>query len=149
MAAPDEPPSSNPDKSGNFVDLILHETQYLYSTTLLVTFIVGAAWYSVYNAKKNGEFSQQTTVKGPGGKPLPITKRKPKDEAERKIGPKFGSAAKNTFRYLAAVVFISYVATGSSMFIHAFYHENPAKWSRQGLPWAGEYSLVRIVCQTQ
>lgn len=151
MAASDEPPSFSSSSHGRnstqkplpLVDAILHETQYLYSLVLLVVFISCAAWYSIYNAKKNGELGQQPNLKGPGGKPLPTTKRKIKEDAERKIGPKFGPVAKNVFRYLATVVFLCYVATGASMFIHAFWHEDPNKWSREGLPWAGEYSLVR------
>lgn len=123
------------------VDLVLRETQYLYALVLLVAFISCAAWYSVYNSKK-AEDHAQPVIKGPGGKPLPITKRKKRDDGERKLGPCFGRVAKNVFRYLASVVFLAYVASGVSMFIHAFYHENPYKWSKQGLPWAGEWSVV-------
>lgn len=143
-AADDPPPGQHPPRTPSFVDHVLQDTQYCYSLVLLTTFIVGAAWYSVFNAKKNGEFSKPSTVKGPGGKPLPVTKRKPKVEAERKIGPKFGPAAKNAFRYLASMVFLSYVATASALFVHAFYHEDPVKWSREGLPYAGEYTVVSI-----
>ncbi|PHH69863.1 hypothetical protein CDD82_7468 [Ophiocordyceps australis] len=124
------------------VDTILHETQYLYALILLFTFVTCAAWYSIYNSKRDEQPSQQT-IKGPGGKPLPITKRKIRDDGERKMGPRFGRVAKYFFRYLAAVIFLSYVASTTSMFIHAFWHEDPYKWSKQGLPWAGEWSVVR------
>ncbi|KAJ6781906.1 hypothetical protein PWT90_10905 [Aphanocladium album] len=125
-------------------DLILRETQYLYSFILLLSFISCVAWYSIYNAKRQ-ENIVQSQVKGPGGKPLPVTKRKTKDDGERKLGPHFGSAAKNVFRYLSAVIFLSYVATGASMFDHAFYHDNPYKWSKEGLPWAGEWTIVHVL----
>ncbi|KAG5963934.1 hypothetical protein E4U57_005802 [Claviceps arundinis] len=125
-------------------DALRRQTQYLYALILLFAFVSGAAWYSVYNAKKE-EVVVQTTVKGPGGKPLPITKRKKRDDGERKLGPRFGPTAKNVFRYLAAVLFLSYVGTGVSMFIHAFWHENPYKWSKEGLPWAGEGSVVHVI----
>jgi hypothetical protein len=111
---------------------------------LLVAFVTGAAWYSVYNSKKEEDLVQ-STVKGPGGKPLPSTKRKKRDDGERKLGPRFGPAAKNVFRYLAAILFLSYVATGLCMFVHAFWHENPYKWSKEGLPWAGEWSVVCLI----
>ncbi|POR36071.1 Heavy metal tolerance protein [Tolypocladium paradoxum] len=151
MVADDEkPPPQRPgsdDGRPSPVELILRETQYLYALVLLVTFVCGAAWYSVYNAKKE-EDHVQPLVKGPGGKPLPITKRKKRNDGERKIGPRFGCVAKNVFRYLAAAVFLTYVASGVSMFIHAFYHENPYEWSKEGLPWAGEWSVVHVTGST-
>lgn len=125
-------------------DLILRETQYLYSFTLLIAFVSCVAWYSIYNAKKQ-ESIVQSQVKGPGGKPLPVTKKRAKDDGERKLGPHFGPTAKNVFRYLAGVVFLSYVATGASMFDHAFYHDNPFKWSKDGLAWAGEWTVVHVL----
>ncbi|KAH0594890.1 hypothetical protein MHUMG1_07187 [Metarhizium humberi] len=132
---------------GNLTDDILRCTQFLYSLVLLIAFITGAAWYSVYNSKKDEDLVQPT-VKGPGGKPLPSTKRKKRDDGERKLGPRFGPAAKNVFRYLSAIVFLSYIGTGVSMFIHAFWHENPYKWSKEGLPWAGEWSVVHVTGST-
>lgn len=128
-------------RDSNLVDEILRRTQYLYALVLLLTFVSFVAWYSVYNAKKDDDIIQ-SHLKGPGGKPLPITKRKKRDNGERKLGPHFGLAAKNVFRYLAAIVFLSYVGTGISMFVHAFKYENPEQWSREGLPWAGEWSVV-------
>lgn len=134
-----DPLSSPTDESA--VDAILRQTQYLYALVLLVTFVSLAAWYSVFNAKKE-EDVVHSTIKGPGGKPLPITKRKKRNDGERKIGPHFGRAAKNVFRYLAAIVFLAYVASGVVMFIRAFWHEDPFKWSTDGLPWAGEWTVV-------
>ncbi|KAL7799969.1 hypothetical protein V8C37DRAFT_407077 [Trichoderma ceciliae] len=140
-------PTDRGPKNLTLADVVLRETQYLYSLILLVAFISLAAWYSVFNAKKE-EDAVQPKVKGPGGKPLPITKRKKRSDGERKIGPRFGPVAKNVFRYLAAVVFLSYVASGASIFVHAFWHENPYKWSKQGLPWAGEWTVVHVVGAT-
>ncbi|KYK61427.1 heavy metal tolerance protein precursor [Drechmeria coniospora] len=147
MAADDDIPppdrrGTHGDRSGT-VDLILRETQYLYALILLISFVTGAAFYSVYNAKKQ-EDAVKPLVKGPGGKPLPITKRKKRDDGERKIGPRFGKAAKNAFRYLASVVCLTYIASGAFMFNHAFYHEDPYRWSKEGLPWAGEWSVVHV-----
>ncbi|KAG5946980.1 hypothetical protein E4U53_006494 [Claviceps sorghi] len=143
---PPDPRDPGPaiDVFNNSGDVILRQTQYLYALVLLFAFVTGAAWYSVYNAKKEEDIVQ-TTIKGPGGKPLPITKRKRRSDGERKLGPRFGPTAKNVFRYLAAVLFLSYVGTGVSMFIHAFWHEDPYKWSKQGLPWAGEGSVVHVI----
>ncbi|KAF5017807.1 hypothetical protein F66182_10237 [Fusarium sp. NRRL 66182] len=125
-------------------DYILRKTQYLYALILLTAFISGAAWYSVVNSKKQEDLVQPT-VKGPGGKPLPITKKKhSRADGDRKIGPGFGRTAKNVFRYLAFVVFLSYVGSAGFMFNHAFWHEDPYRWSREGLPWAGEWSVVHV-----
>jgi hypothetical protein len=124
-------------------DYILRKTQYLYALILLTAFISGAAWYSVVNSKKQ-EDQVQSTIKGPGGKPLPITKKKrSRADGDRKIGPGFGRTAKNVFRYLAFIVFMTYVASAGFMFYHAFWFEDPYHWSNEGLPWAGEWSVVR------
>lgn len=151
MAAPDQTSPHSPrvhpdhdrghDHNLSVADLILHQVSYLYAIVLLVTFVGCAAWYSIVNAKKEEDIVLPT-VKGPGGKPLPSTKRKKRTDGERKIGPRFGRTAKNVFRCIAAVVFLSYVASGTLMFVHAFWHEDPYKWSKEGLAWAGEWSLV-------
>ncbi|OAA38911.1 heavy metal tolerance protein precursor [Cordyceps fumosorosea ARSEF 2679] len=125
-------------------DLILRETQYLYSLILLFALLSCVAWYSVDHAKKQ-ESIVQSHVEGPGGKHLPVTKTKTNGDGERKLGPHFGPAATNVFRYLAAVIFISYVATGAFMFNHAFYHDKPCKWSKDGLSWAGEWTVVHVL----
>lgn len=147
MAAPDDMPTAQPgsDRDGlSLADEILRHTQYLYALVLLIAFVSCAAWYSVVNAKKEEDLVQPK-VKGPGGKPLPLTKKKRAlADGSRKIGPGFGRTAKNVFRYLAAVVFLSYVASASLMFNHAFWHEDPYRWSKEGLPWAGEWSVVHV-----
>lgn len=132
---------NSPDADLPLVDRILRQTQYLYALVLLLSFLTIAAWYSVYNVKKTNP-TEEATMKGPGGKPLPITKKKPKDEQQRKLGPHFGGIAKNIFRSLASVVFLCYVSSGIAMFRHAFLFDNPYRWSRDGLAWAGEWTLV-------
>lgn len=127
----------------SFSEYLLRKTQYLYALILLVTFLAGAAWYSVFNAKKE-EDVVVSKVKGPGGKPLPITRHKKRNDGERKIGPHFGPAGKNAFRTIVAALVLSYVTTGAFMVNHAFWHENPYEWSRKGLPWAGEWTVVHV-----
>ncbi|KAH7326423.1 half-sized multidrug resistance protein [Stachybotrys elegans] len=133
-----------PPPSPPLNDILLQKTQYLYALILLVAFISCAAWYSIFNAKKEEDIIQ-SHIKGPGGKPLPITKRKKRDAAERKLGPHFGPVAKNVFRCLAAGVFLSYVASGITLFVYAFFHENPYEWAKHGLSWAGEWTVVHVV----
>jgi hypothetical protein len=144
MAAFEEIPPDRHDGSGtqnSFAKLLLKQTEFLYSVILVVAFISGAAWYSIFNARKE-EDVVQSHVKGPGGKPLPLTKRKKRDNGDRKIGPHFGPVAKNVFRTLAAGIFITYVCTAVSMLIHAFAWEDPFKWSKDGLSWAGDWTVV-------
>ncbi|OAA50239.1 heavy metal tolerance protein precursor [Cordyceps fumosorosea ARSEF 2679] len=150
MAAADNVPLPQHRLSGPSIpasDLILREKQYLYSFILIVAFLSCVAWYSVDHAKKQ-ESILQLHGNGPGGKPLPVTKKKTKDDGERTLGPHFGPAAKNVFRYLTAIIFLSYVASGVCMFDHAFYHDNSYKWSKEGLSWAGEWTVVHIIGST-
>lgn len=144
MVATDEIPPDRLDTLGDnrsLSSLILWGTEYIYTLVLLVTFIAGAAWYSIVNARKE-EDTVQPLVKGPGGKPLPLTKRKKRDNGERKIGPHFGRVAKNVFRTLAAGVCLTYVASSAFILYHAFVVEDPYTWTKNGLPWAGEWTAV-------
>lgn len=137
-----EQPGSGSGAGLSLAEQILRRTQYLYALVLLVTFICCAGWYSVVNSKKQ-EKPAESKIKGPGGKPLPSSKREKPKDGERKIGPVFGRTAKNVFRCLAAVVFLSYVASTTALVNHAFWHEDPYRWSKEGLPWAGEWTVVR------
>ncbi|KAG9253844.1 heavy metal tolerance protein [Emericellopsis atlantica] len=128
-------------------DRVLRRTQYLYSAILLVAFVGLAAWYSVYNAKKTDDVVE-STVKGPGGKPLPVTRTRKKDDGERKLGPHFGLLAKNVFRVLAAGVFLAYVASDVLVARHAFQYDDPYRWSKSGLSWGGEWSVVHLLGAT-
>lgn len=144
---PSQRGSGHDDSSDDvpLVDKILRQTQFIYALILLVAFIGCAAYYTVVNSKKDEDLIQPT-VRGPGGKPLPSTKKKRPNDGSRKIGPGFGRTAKNVFRYLSAIVFLSYVVSGVFMFDHAFWYEDPFQWSKDGeLPWAGEWS---VVCET-
>lgn len=149
MGATDENQPPDPSDYGfgidslGTADILLRWTQYVLALVLLIGFVSGAAWYSVFNAKKEEDLVQPT-VKGPGGKPLPTTRRKKRNDGERKLGPRFGLVAKNFFRYMAAIVFLSYIGTAVSMFMHAFYYDDPHEWSKKGLPWAGEWTVVRL-----
>lgn len=140
--SPDGTAQSPLDTDTGPEDFLLRETQYLYSLVLLVTFVSLAAWYSVYNAKKDDDGPTKSHIKGPGGKPLPATKKAKKDSAERKLGPHFDRKAKNIFRCLAAIVFLLYIGNATSMFVHAFRYDDPYRWSKDGLSWAGEWTVV-------
>jgi hypothetical protein len=136
-----EEPTQRADNMFFDSSIILKCVEYVYTLVLLVTFIAGAAWYSIVNARKE-EDVVQPQVKGPGGKPLPPTKRKKRDNDERKIGPHFRRVAKDVFRTLAAGVFLSYVASSAFILYHAFVMEDPYTWTKNGLPWAGEWTAV-------
>jgi hypothetical protein len=146
MMATDVIPPDRHDRYYTFdgislASLVLRLTEYFYTLVLLVTFISGAAWYSIFNSKKDEDLVQ-TQAKGPGGKPLPLTKRKRRDNGERKIGPHFGFVAKNVFRSIAAGVCLAYMATAASAMKHAFVYEDPYEWTQNGLAWAGTWTVV-------
>jgi ABC-type transport system involved in Fe-S cluster assembly fused permease/ATPase subunit len=149
MMATDVIPPDRHDRYYTFdgislASLVLRLTEYFYTLVLLVTFISGAAWYSIFNSKKDEDLVQ-TQAKGPGGKPLPLTKRKRRDNGERKIGPHFGFVAKNVFRSIAAGVCLAYMATAASAMKHAFVYEDPYEWTQNGLAWAGTWTVVHLI----
>ena len=111
--------------------------QYLYPDLLILVFIIVGASFSIYNAKR--EEVVAPVARGPGGKPLPITKRK-KDHVNQQQH-QFSPAAKLFFQWASIFTTLTFLATGIAIAVHALVlrsSDGEHGW------WCGEPKTVQL-----
>ncbi|RYP70811.1 hypothetical protein DL771_005186 [Monosporascus sp. 5C6A] len=87
--------------------------QYLYPDVLILVFILVGASYSIYKARK--EEVAVPKAKGPGGKPLPVTKRSKQVEPQQSV---FGPNARLFFQSSSIFTTLTFVATGIAITVY-------------------------------
>jgi hypothetical protein len=117
-----------------------------YPVTVLGVFVLSALICSIQSSSTS-EDAITPTIRGPGGKPLPATKRKKKHDYSRPLNwadlREIGPRAKLAFRSLAIIttllVFLNAIAIG----LHTW-KANPDLFSRRGKLdwWCGEPMTV-------
>ncbi|KAK4123518.1 hypothetical protein N657DRAFT_572662 [Parathielavia appendiculata] len=142
-----DPMLENPDSERRLsaAQSVLRTAQLLYPVILLLSFVVSAAVHTIVTSKTEEELVVPA-VKGPGGKPLPVTKRKreqqqvPEAHGDNRAS---GGSAWALFLYLTGAVIVSFVANCAAVAVHAM------KSSRDAGPgsawWCGEERIVYIV----
>ncbi|OIW33536.1 hypothetical protein CONLIGDRAFT_569741 [Coniochaeta ligniaria NRRL 30616] len=118
-------------------DRWLLTTMLCYPAVLLVTFIISAATYSIRSSKSEEELMESTAT-GPGGKPLPATKRRKRTQHNPVFEIYIGVWAQRVFQYITAAVVLTFVADCAAVIAHAMDDQAPA-W------WCGEEKVVYIV----
>lgn len=138
--------NSGTEQSPSATQLVLRNAQLLYPVVLLLAFILSAAVHTVVTSRTEEELVAPT-VKGPGGKPLPVTKRKREQDAQQAAdkdggaGGAGGRLAWKAFVYLTVAVILSFVANGVVMAARA------VRSSRRAAPnqwWCGEERIVSL-----
>ncbi|KAM7194997.1 heavy metal tolerance protein [Naviculisporaceae sp. PSN 640] len=97
------------------------KAQILYPVILLLAFILSAGVHSVLTSRSDEELDVPT-VRGPGGKPLPVTKRKREHEEPRVPDFDGQSTALVAFKHLAAAVVLTFFANCLALAVHASSH---------------------------
>lgn len=139
---------------------LLDYVQYLYALVLLLTFAGAAAVHSVITARSDEDL-EVSDVRGPGGKPLPVTKRKSGGSRSRRSGsdgsaadgvgdqlsggddaerPTFGLASRRVFQYLTAFAAFTFVADGVAISVHSI-SDRVEAGAEDGW-WCGEPRVV-------
>ncbi|KAI1636692.1 hypothetical protein F4809DRAFT_368532 [Biscogniauxia mediterranea] len=116
-------------------------TQYLYPDLLLVVLIFIGALYSVYTARRK-EDVVEPTVTGPGGKPLPVTKRRRPEDDASEPEQTFTPAARCFFQTAYTIVTLTFVGQGAAITARALIHrtaDGEHGW------WCGEPKTVYIL----
>jgi ATP-binding cassette, subfamily B, vacuolar membrane transporter HMT1/ACLQ len=101
-------------------EVVYLRAQLLYPVVLLLAFIVSAGVHSIVTARTEEELVVPT-AKGPGGKPLPVTKRK-REQLDEPRGPEIcapSGFARRVFQYTTAAVILSFFANGGAIALHA------------------------------
>lgn len=112
-------------------------TQYLYPDLLLLAFIAIGATHSVYTAMRK-EDVVVPTVTGPGGKPLPVTKRR-KSEDDATEPDEFSPNARRFFQSSMILATLTFLATGGAIAARALIHRSA---DGQHGWWCGEPKTV-------
>ncbi|KAK4170777.1 hypothetical protein QBC36DRAFT_295980, partial [Triangularia setosa] len=140
-------PTSGPEHGQEYVktsaQVIYETTQQCYPVVLLLAFIISAAVHSIAKSRTEEELLIPTAT-GPGGKPLPITKRKREHREQGSIYSTDGCTGGNTiqvFRYLTGVLVLSFAANAVATALHVW------QSSKLGgeLWWCGEERVVYVV----
>ncbi|KAL2156233.1 hypothetical protein VTH82DRAFT_978 [Thermothelomyces myriococcoides] len=131
-------------EQGSTALLVLQKVQLLYPVTLLLAFTFSAGVHTVVTSKSEEQLAAPA-VTGPGGKPLPITKRKREQEALEEADDidGAGSFARPVFLYLTAAIVVSFVANGAAVAIHAM--GSTRKGGITNAWWCGEERIVYII----
>lgn len=131
--------ASHDDKASRLPSL-LELLEYLYPIVLLVTFISAAAAHSIITARDEEEL-EVPAVRGPGGKPLPVTKKR-RAQHERKPVRDFSLLVKRVFQYVMAAITFTFVADGIAITLHVLadrVEEKGTSW------WCGEPRVVSFI----
>ncbi|KAK6081654.1 ABC transporter [Seiridium cupressi] len=114
--------------------------QYAYPAVLLFAFVIVGATDSILNALRKDDFVAPT-VTGPGGKPLPVTKRKReiRDDGEHE---QYSPACKSFFRCCMMLATFTFFCAGANVAARALYNRTASGghgW------WCGEPKTVYIL----
>ncbi|KAI0195090.1 hypothetical protein EV127DRAFT_332567 [Xylaria flabelliformis] len=126
------------ESNDGLVKSILTATQYLYPCLLLSILLLVGALYSIYTAR-NQENVIVPTVTGPGGRPLPVTKKRHIDNKSKELDGRFSPAIRALFQWIYTAVTLTFVAQGAAIAVHALVETNAEghhTW------WCGEPKAV-------
>ncbi|KAI0480328.1 hypothetical protein GGR56DRAFT_266345 [Xylariaceae sp. FL0804] len=99
-----------PSREERIRDLV----QYLYPDLLLAFFLIVGAIYSIYTARRR-EAAPGQEAKGPGGKPLPATKRKAAREDASNSPEAFTPSVRIVFRWIYVLVTATLIGQGAAI----------------------------------
>ncbi|KAI1268530.1 hypothetical protein F5Y18DRAFT_415241 [Xylariaceae sp. FL1019] len=119
----------------------LATTQYLYPDLLLVVLLVVGAIHSFYKASNSGDESTPACT-GPGGRPLPASKKRQMDDKSHEPEQRCSPAVRGLFQWLYTAVTITFIGQGAAIVTRALAHR-----SRDGQNswWCGEPKAVYIL----
>jgi ATP-binding cassette, subfamily B, vacuolar membrane transporter HMT1/ACLQ len=131
--------SSHPWSNGKSTTAELLEiVHFHYAWVLFAVFLIAFVTNSVLTAEPSSE-SKEPILTGPGGKPLPRSARKYKEELQRRKKLKdFSPVRKALFLYLSAGLLVTFVANGANIVIHALTKREEG-W------WCGEATAVSCI----
>ncbi|KAK3379412.1 hypothetical protein B0T24DRAFT_522327 [Lasiosphaeria ovina] len=138
--APDlaTPPKNTTTEVLSTAETVYRRAQLCYPVVLLLAFIVSAGVHSILTSRTEEELLVPT-ARGPGGKPLPLTKRKREHEEPRVQNVYTPSLARRACQYAVAALILTFFANGAAVCARALQFRNTTEW------WCGEERTVYIV----
>ena len=98
---------------------ILDRILVLYPPVLLSVFVFTAVARSVYNARKE-EVKPDPDILGPGGKPLPVTKQKRRNNEADVWGAQLSAGCKTICEWLSGAMCLVFLANLLVHLVHTF-----------------------------
>ena len=126
--------SSSNGTSTSPTTALLEAVHFNYPWIIVAVFLVAFLANSILTAETSNT-SNAPTVTGPGGKPLPGSAKKAKEEREKRKSEDFSPARKFVFIYLSVGVIITFIGNAINIVIHAL-SERENGW------WCGEATAV-------
>ncbi|KAK3944616.1 hypothetical protein QBC46DRAFT_157139 [Diplogelasinospora grovesii] len=123
-------------------EVVFLNAELCYPVLLLLAFILSAGVHSILTSRTEEELVVPT-VKGPGGKPLPVTKKKREAEKPQVLDVKTSNVALRVFQYTMAAVVLTFFANGAAIAVHALQARD--KSGNVGGWWCGEERTVYVV----
>jgi hypothetical protein len=114
--------------------VLLDLTHFNYPWVLLIIFLVAFVTNSILTAEPSSEVIGPV-VTGPGGKPLPRSAKKSKEEKERRKQKDFSPGRKLVFIWLSAGLITTFIANAVNIVVHAL-------TKRENGWWCGESTAV-------
>ena len=107
---------------------ILNVVHFHYSWILSTVFLGAFVANSILSAEPSVE-PQEPVLLGPGGKPLPRSARKAKEERDRRMKlQEFSPGRRVLFLYLASALLVTFIASGVNVIIHALTKAENGWW---------------------
>ncbi|KAJ4288326.1 ATP-binding cassette-type vacuolar membrane transporter Hmt1 [Collariella sp. IMI 366227] len=134
----------DPMPSFNTAETFLQKAQLLYPVVLFLAFVVSAAVHTIITSRADKD-RVVPTAKGPDGKPLPVTRRKRKQEASEADdnANANGGFAWITFLYLTGSTALSFVADSAAIAFHVI--ASRKAFGDDKALWYGEERIVYVV----
>ena len=130
-----------PPTSLSWPEAIVYSLELWYGVLLLVIFVVSIVLNSIFDSRRASQLVQPAAT-GPGGRPLPATRRRSQDSSTLSFTPtaETSEVTKRIYGIGYALFVASFVADVASVVFHAFYDtKNPEiqfGW------WCGEETSV-------
>ncbi|KAK3687912.1 hypothetical protein B0T22DRAFT_498173 [Podospora appendiculata] len=139
------PIDSGPLQRTTTAEFVSKHVQPWYPVVLAVAFLLSAGVHSIHTPRSK-EKLVVPTAGGPGGKPLPATKRKRGHEQPRVRDVYRGALARRVCQCVTAAITLTFLTNGAAIAIHALQARGPSgdEWPW----WCSEERTVYIVGST-
>lgn len=130
-----------PSTARSWPEAIVYSIELWYGALLLVVFVISIALNSILDSRRAAQLVRPAAT-GPGGRPLPATRRRSQDSGTLTFTPdlEISTAAKRVYGYGYALFILSFAANFASVITHTVYEtKNPEikfGW------WCGEETSV-------
>ncbi|KAI1878545.1 uncharacterized protein JN550_000727 [Neoarthrinium moseri] len=139
-----DPPPVVVNPADEPIEIFRNVLQYSYPAVLLLAFVIIGATDSIITALRK-EGGIVATVKGPGGKPLPVTKRKRESQDDEDEDSYYSPASKSFFQWCMMAATFTFFCAGANVAARALTYRSTS--GAHGW-WCGEPKTVFILGST-